>query len=334
MKKQRRLLIYATFILMILGTVFYFNEIAIPRVKAKTEGKYLNDGYWVLMTKQEMQQPIGQSTKLTKELMDKYFTANVVPSYMAAKGAIMTPVATVNGKKYSELEENEKAAERSKMLYQLKSRVLGDLGSDGEPVLAKFTQEELVANEQITGSSYTNENKRWEVNYDKEAVYEIQDDLGGQLSEGQYVDMILDLQNGDYVVVASKKRVRSIIKDKQKNEIKIKLTVNEREFRDLELANKIASFTVRAYQNDAQPKSKVTFNYDLAVQFARDTMDELLVSNDGREEAAVSEFIISKYNRKRFIEWFNDKEIDPVTGESLNSGNETSEGSELPENLQ
>jgi len=100
--------------------------------------------------------------------------------------------------------------------------------------------------------------------------YSVFNRVDGNVKAGNLVDIIVDYQNGDYDIVVSKIRVESISSknndDLKNKEYVIVMAVNEVQFRDLFLAEKIGVLKTRLYIDDDQKASDVTFNHIVAME--------------------------------------------------------------------
>lgn len=157
--------------------------------------------------------------------------------------------------------------------------------------------EDLRYGEQISLGSINKDKKQFE-DYDRMKEYPIRSIVAGEVKTGNYVDVVVSYNNGDYDVVVAKKKVLKLIEtdvdpsktqtqqEPQKNntigaapsqepnkpqttqlkEYTMIISVNEEQYRDMELAKQIGSLETRLYFDESQPPSKTTFNYDSAMK--------------------------------------------------------------------
>jgi len=300
MKKQKMYVVILVFLVVLVALYAYFDKYKIPEVRKEIEDRFLNRAEMVLRVKDGVS--ISQSTKLTQTELDRTFEAVPVPETYIPMQAVRLPLPSG----YVEKSTPEKNLVNATMKSELIK--VGGLNN-------KFTTESLESGEILMYSNVEVEDKKWSNNRDKEREFVIENDIAGTLKEGHHVDLIVNYENGDYDVVASHKKVESIIKPTQENnqqDIKIIIAVSEIEYRNLNMARKYGKLEVRKYKNTEQPASKVTFNYELAKEFAQVTMDALIAKSFNNEETQLNSFNNSKYNQKKFIKWFNEKEINPL----------------------
>lgn len=125
--------------------------------------------------------------------------------------------------------------------------------------------------------------------------YTLHNTVAGEIKTGSYVDIIVDYRNGDYDIVVPKIKIDRVVEknDKEKktelNTAQVVLSVDENEFRDLELANKMGIFIGRVYKSEDQYPSMATFKYDVVVKTVKEIAREQFLTGD------ISSYLDSKY---------------------------------------
>ncbi|MCT4611768.1 MAG: hypothetical protein N4A47_00195 [Clostridia bacterium] len=300
MKKQRSYLIIAFFLVLITGIFFYYNEVRIPQVRIEMEKTFKEDAVWVLTATNE----IEQSTRITEDIINNSIDVMLVPKDdvegFLVKGAITATLDTG----YFLNDDVGKKSTRSRVKQEL---------IENARLKGKFTTETLSAKEQILRSSIDNSGKSWATNDEKLKDYEVSNFLAGTLEEGQEVDVLVNLENGAYEVVAAKKRVEKLIAPDESgtnDPAIIILSVNEKEYRDLNMAEGLGKLELRKYNNSEQPAARVTFSYEQAKNLVLAIMDSIERTSSGTIDSQIASFKRMKYSDKMFIKWYSQKDID------------------------
>ena len=166
--------------------------------------------------------------------------------------------------------------------------------------------------------------------FEKQIQLNVENTVGNNLKTGKYVDIITKYQNGEYDGLASKVMIDSVIStgvvepnpdtgevDQAQLNAKTKgiilVSVNDREYRDIELGERLGTLSIRLYKSIDQYASPVTFNYaakigevnknitDLELVGAHDKFyDEygMLISGKGDVSNSTEMFV--------YLEWYAD----------------------------
>ena len=97
---------------------------------------------------------------------------------------------------------------------------------------------------------------------EREMEFFIEDNMMGRLLKGSIVDLIVDYGNGEYDIVLAKKKVIDIIEDIELGGFYIFLAVNEKEFSDMQKAQKLGRIETRKYLHNNQKSCLTTFKGD------------------------------------------------------------------------
>lgn len=261
MRRQNIFFAAAAVLLVIAGILFTYNKVVIPRVKQQTEAQIRMQFDDSVMPKRKVavvvdKDGIRKYTVLTDDMLSRIKLIDIPEKY-AEPNAV------------SSLEE-------------LRNMV---------------ALEDLRYGEQISLGSISKDKKQFE-DYDRMKEYPIKSIVAGEVKTGNYVDVVVSYNNGDYDVVVAKKKVLKLIEtdvdpsraqvqqELQKNntigaapsqelnkpqttqlkEYTMIISVNEEQYRDMELAKQIGSLETRLYFDESQPPSKTTFNYDNAMK--------------------------------------------------------------------
>lgn len=164
---------------------------------------------------------------------------------------------------------------------------------DASMLVGRVVKGDLVGNTQIS-EDMLEDSAAWFGEYDRLSDYTVNNTVGGQVKEGNIVDVIVAYGNGDYDVVAAKKKITNIMPTgavattsdtdggvnlSDKNDMVF--AVNEQEYANLELAKKVGTLRVRIYMDESQPASKVTFNPANAAKVSAATKEQENSATDG-----------------------------------------------------
>ena len=167
-------------------------------------------------------------------------------------------------------------------------------------------------------------------NFEKQIQLDIENTVGDNLKTGKYVDVIVKYENGEFDVVASKKIIDSVVstgvvqdtgEDGSSTNVKktadtdgiIMVSVDDREYRDIELAKRLGTLSVRLYKSADQYPSEVTFNYATKASLVNKQITELELI--GAHDTYYDEFgmlMDGKHNVDKntelfvFMEWYSD----------------------------
>ncbi len=236
--KDKLVLILAAVCIVIAGILYYYNNIAIPAVYLKTEQTLrfeLDDDFMPKVSVAVVaNNGIARYTVLTADIVDSCVNIVEIPVKYTATNA---------------------ASQKSQLIN-------------------KITKEDLRPGEQIILDSLSVEEK-WFNEYDRLKEYEVESIVSGELKSGNIIDIIVNYGNGDYDVVVPKVKVQKFIEGsfthgnsqgtapyKSHNLI---LSVDEIQYKDLEIAQKLGKLETRLYIDESQPASPKTFVYEKAV---------------------------------------------------------------------
>lgn len=131
----------------------------------------------------------------------------------------------------------------------------------------KYAKYELSAGQQIT-QNLLSDQKRLFTNYDRLKEFEVTNLVLSRAGKGSLVDLIINYDDGDYDVVLIKKYIVDI-KTNESGKNFMVFEVDEIEYRDLQLAQKLGNFEIRLYLDEDQPASAKTFRYEKAINRAK-----------------------------------------------------------------
>ncbi|PHS35337.1 MAG: hypothetical protein COA82_04565 [Alkaliphilus sp.] len=232
--KEKVLLVIAVACVIIAALIYYYNNVKIPQIKELVENRVrIEIDVMAMPTKKVLvvksEKGIAKNTKISLEIIEEHFEVLEIPIKYVARNT------TAN-------------------IEALVGKVSTQNLSYGQQVIADFFVDQ--------------ERKHGDLHRLKE--YSVFNRVDGNVKAGNLVDIIVDYQNGDYDIVVSKIRVESISSknndDLKNKEYVIVMAVNEVQFRDLFLAEKIGVLKTRLYIDDDQKASDVTFNHIVAME--------------------------------------------------------------------
>lgn len=151
---------------------------------------------------------------------------------------------------------------------------IADSVMDTSMVVGMITSTKLIENSQLSNQLLADQND-WFGDYDRLREYEIDNTVAGIAQVGNLVDIVIEYGNGDYDVVASKKKIvgtkgtinatnaptdpAAPVANVQANNTMV-FSVDEVEYANLTLAKEIGTLAIRLYNDEEQATSKVTFN--------------------------------------------------------------------------
>ena len=176
---------------------------------------------------------------------------------------------------------------------------------DPSEFLGKRTLETISGKEEITSFSISEDDFMYQ-DFNRIETYETDDDIGGILSAGQIVDIMVNYRNGDYDVVLPKVQILDVVsnidvtgllKPGEDHKYEIMVSVeNEEDTRDMTLAVLTGELTLRAYHDESQRASLKTFDYE--VQISRYLSPEKIATTkvdiDVDEEVSENQVIETK----------------------------------------
>lgn len=278
MRKQNMILSIAGVLLLVSAILFIYSKIVIPNIKKNVEMQVRTEFDDKVMPKKKVA-VVDNSDDIKKYTL-------LSDDILSKIKIVDIPVKYANINAVSSLDE-------------LKN---------------KITLEDLRNGEQISLDSIS-ANKKQFSDYDRMKEYPIRSIVAGEVKAGNYIDVIVNYNNGDYDVVAAKKQVLKLIETSvdpnnstanqqvsptnnnagqasnqmQSNtpsshpkEYTMIIAVNEQQYRDMELAKQIGSLETRLYFDEAQPSSNITFNYESALKKA-----ELKVTNEKANQSVI-----------------------------------------------
>jgi len=238
--KDKLILILAAFCLVIAGLIFYYNNIVIPNVQQKTELQVRRDIDLNAMPKVKTaivtgNQGIARYTLITEDIADSCISIVEIPEKYAAKNVV----------------------------------------TDKSQLINKVAKEDLRPGEQILNDSLSQDVK-WFKDFERLKEFEVYGIVAGEVKSGNIVDILVNYGNGDYDVVVPKIKVHKLLEGSGRDgnnskahpgeSYKIILSVDEDQYRDLEIAKKLGVLETRLYIDESQPTSAKTFVYEKAVE--------------------------------------------------------------------
>lgn len=231
LKNQKFILLIAVSLLLMAGTIYYFNNIRIP----------------------------GLTTRLEKEIRAKIDVAAMPKTRIAV-------VADKEGiPKYTQLTD-EIIKAKVKIVDIPTDYVASNAAFDIDMLKNKITKEDLRFGEQIILDSLSTEQK-WFGDYDRLKEFAVKSIVAEEVKPGNIVDLIVNYRNGTYDVIVPKTKVRKIYKSEGKDGIISSYTLifslDELSYRDVLLASKLGYLETRLYIDESQKASAKTFNYSV-----------------------------------------------------------------------
>lgn len=298
------------FLLILSIVFFYFNNFKLPKVINETEAKVRQEVDVEAMPKVLVAtvtdpEGIGKYTELTDKLIDEKIQLVEVPE----------PFAIHHG--VSSLEE-------------LRGMVL---------------KQDFRVGEQISKFALT-EASKWYGRYDRLKEYHVKTIVADTVQVGHLVDVIIHYGNGDYDVLLSKVEVRGLIRGTETglepdetnpwnlyrdNDYLVTFAVDEKDYMNMKLAENLSKvvsltyqrnlsdtqanafngfFELRAYIDEDQPESVITFNYDKRLKQLEDILEELETEALDKAQNMIQETDMNHINeareREAMIPYFED----------------------------
>ncbi|MDP4182244.1 MAG: hypothetical protein Q8942_14290 [Bacillota bacterium] len=229
LKNQRFILLTALFLLILAGTIYYFNNIRIP----------------------------GLTSKLEKDIRAKVDVAAMPKTRVAVIG-------DKEGIPRYTLLTDEIINSKVKIIDAPVDFVAGNAAVDLDMIRNKIAKEDLRFGEQIVLDSLSTEQK-WFGDFDRLKEFAVHSIVAGEVKPGNIVDLIVNYRNGSYDVVVPKTKVRKIYKSESKDgsvdSYTLIFSLDESNYRDVLLASKLGYLETRLYIDESQKASPKTFNY-------------------------------------------------------------------------
>ncbi|MGV8145847.1 MAG: hypothetical protein ACLKAK_03240 [Alkaliphilus sp.] len=235
--KERILLIGGVACIIIAALIYYYNNIKIPQIKELVENEVrIEIDVMSMPTKKvyvvKSEKGLAKHTEISLEIIEEHFEVLEIPIKFVARNTT----------------------------------------SNVEDILGKLSTQNLSHGQQLIGDFFIDpERKHGDSHRLKE--YSVFNLVDGNVKTGNIVDIVVDYENGDYDIVVSKIRVRSVSNNtrntgdaQDEKEYIIVLAVDEVQFRDLALAEKLGVLKTRLYIDGDQAESDVTFNHIVAME--------------------------------------------------------------------
>lgn len=305
MRNQGVILAVAISFLVIAFVFIYVSQFYIPnqneRIAEGYKALYQNRGVFVVIGDDGLQ----EGTIITDELFSEgtIDIQNIPSSFIPKKNGIELVYTT--GGEYQE-------ALRESAIQTIAGKVVKTKIEPGSII----TYASLGEGEDVAVDSFK-----------KQIQLKVENTVGVNLKTGKYVDIITKYENGEYDIVASKIIIDSVIStgvveqtdESSTQEVKavtdgvILVSLNDREYRDIELAQRLGKLSIRLYKSVEQYASAVTFDYDLKMREVNKSI------KDYELEGAHTEYYldypmymtgkntISKESEKFvYMEWYSD----------------------------
>lgn len=308
MRNQGVLLAVAISFLVIAFVFIYVSQFYIPHQDAKIadtyKNLYQNRGVFVVVGNDGLQ----EGTIITEDLFNEgtIEIQNIPTSFIPRR-------------------DNQELVYTTGSEYQEAFR-----DSAMQTILNKVVKSKIEPGSIITFASLGEGNEVVVDSFDKQIQLNVENTVGDNLKTGKYVDIITKYQNGEYDVLASKVMIDSVIStgvapvdpntgttDANNLNAKTKgiilVSVDDREYRDIELGERLGTLSIRLYKSVDQYASPVTFNYASKVSEVNEKIkvlelvgahdkfyDEYGMNIDGKGAIGqTSEMFV-------FLEWYSD----------------------------
>jgi len=231
LKNQKFILIIVVFLLIMAGTIYYFNNVRIP----------------------------GLTMRLEKDIRAK-IDVTAMPKMR---------IAVVSDKdgipKYTQLTD-EIITSKIKIVDIPTDFVASNAAFDIDMIKNKIAKEDLRFGEQVVLDSLSTEEK-WFGDYDRLKEFAVKSIVAEEVKPGNIVDLIVNYRNGTYDVIVPKTKVRKIYKSESKDgtisSYTLIFSLDELSYRDVLLASKLGYLETRLYIDESQKASDKTFNYSV-----------------------------------------------------------------------
>lgn len=308
MRNQGVILAVAISFLVIAFVFIYVSQFYIPnqtkKISQQYEGIYNPVGVFVVTA----EDGLAEGTIITEDLFNEgtITVENIPAAFIPSKGQqglVYTTMQVSNG--------SVTEAHYSEMI--------------GKVVKSKIESGSIISYASLGEGEEVNIN-----NFEKQIQLDIENTVGDNLKTGKYVDVIVKYENGEFDVVASKKIIDSVVstgviqdtgdgsstsqtKITADTDGVIMLSVNDREYRDIELAKRLGTISIRLYKSADQYPSEITFNYGNKASLVNKQITELeLVGEHNTYYDEFGMLMDGKHNVDKntelfvFMEWYSD----------------------------
>ncbi|HAN09021.1 MAG TPA: hypothetical protein DCP90_00225 [Clostridiales bacterium] len=181
-------------------------------------------------------------------------------------------------------------------------------------ILKKRTNKKLVKGEFLLKKAL-DDNAMYpdEQQYKRRKEYTLKNNVAGEVKAGCLVDVMVNYLTGDYDVVISKIKVEKVITTAGAavaaapaggaaapavglGDTTVILAVDEMQFRDIELAEKMGQLQARVYEDEEQAPSLQTFKYSVMKSLVKQIAEEKNLSGD-----------IDSYSSSAYIGFYGEK---------------------------
>ncbi|MCD5410713.1 MAG: hypothetical protein LRZ93_03540 [Clostridiales bacterium] len=251
--KEKALLVIAVAFIIIAALIYYYNNIKIPQIKELVENRVrMEIDVTAMPTKKVLvvksEKGLAKNTKISLEIIEEHFEVLEIPIKFVARNTT------------------------------------GDI----EALLGKVSTQNLSYGQQLIADFFIEHERKYGDSH-RLKEYSVFNLVDGNVKAGNLVDIIVDYQNGDYDIVVSKIKIESIsnrvIDEQESKGYVIVMAVDEVQFRDLSLAEKIGVLKTRLYIDDEQKASDVTFDHIVAMEKLLIEKDNLLKTTKNAREA-------------------------------------------------
>ncbi len=268
-KNRRVHLVFAVFLVILSATVYFYENIRIPKLTKDVQAELRMEIDVNAMPKTSVAmvidpEGIAKYTEITEEILDKKIKLVEVPTKFVPEGAVI----------------------------------------DLSMILGKITKEPLRKGEQLILDSFSIEEK-WFDEFERLKEYSIKSTVADTLKSGNIVDILVVYGNGDYDVVVPKVKIKKLVKSDITNSdgnksVQIVIPVNEVDTRDMIAASQLGEFDVRIYLDESQSASPKTFDYEKAKEQL-----QLLNTSKKAEEEVIEENSEKQDDNTKDIKYLN-----------------------------
>jgi hypothetical protein len=233
-KNQKFVLWIAVTLILLGGTVYYFNNIRIPGLSSQLELQIRQKVDVAAMPKRKVavvsdKEGIARYTQLTDDIINNKIKLIDVPVDFTVDNAAI----------------------------------------DLDLIKNKVTKEDLRYGEQIVMDSLSTEQK-WFGDFDRLKEFAVRSIVAEEVKAGNIVDLLVNYRNGTYDVIVPKTKVRKVYKTENRetntSSYTLIFALDETAYRDVLLAGKLGYLETRLYIDESQKASPKTFNYSVQSQ--------------------------------------------------------------------
>ncbi|HCC06755.1 MAG TPA: hypothetical protein DEP72_01125 [Clostridiales bacterium] len=179
-------------------------------------------------------------------------------------------------------------------------------------MLQKRTNVELVKGAFVLKKSIGESTYPDDLQYKRRKEYTFKNNVAGEVKTGSMIDVLVNYLTGDYDVVIPKIKVEKVVAGvdgtaavageattdaiSTLGQITVILSVDEMQFRDIELAEKMGNLQSRVYEDEEQAPSLQTFKYSEMKNLVKQIADLKNLSGD-----------IDSYSSSAYIGFYGDK---------------------------